>query len=203
MSDDLLTIKEIARQLDLPESNIRYYRDKFEEFIPFVGEGRKRRYKSEALEVFRFIVSELRENKSTDEIGKELLARFSRSMQLDSSEEKEGQLYPVFARESETQEFTRVLNQQALALESLAHTLHAQNQREDKLHAVYQDHETMKKALILLWKIHKKNLKEEKSLNLAKRLKNLEIQVNCLQTEVNALRKEQEEYKAKQNREKT
>ena len=59
MSDELLTIKEIARQLDLPESNIRYYRDRFEDFLPYVGEGRKRRYKPEALDVFRFIVSEL------------------------------------------------------------------------------------------------------------------------------------------------
>lgn len=197
MNDGLLTIKEIARQLDLPESNIRYYRDRFEEFLPYVGEGRKRRYKPEALDVFRFIVSELRENKSTAEIGKELSLRFSRTMQLASPEGKEKQFYPALEQELESNEFTRVLSQQAMALESLAQTLKAQNQQEDNLHLLYQDQETMKKALILLWKIHKKNMEDKKNKSNSPKLEQLEAKVERLQAEIKELRKEQRELQSK------
>jgi DNA-binding transcriptional MerR regulator len=201
MSDDLLTIKEIARQLDLPESNIRYYRDKFEEFLPYVGEGRRRRYKPEALNVFRFIVSELRENKSTEEISRELSARFSRTMQLASPEEKKKHFYPALEQELESHEFTQILSQQAQALESLSQTLKEQNKREDNLHLLYQDQETMKRALILLWKINKKHLGEKDNTTAEKKLKNLETKVNKLQMELEELRKEHRELQNKYNQE--
>jgi DNA-binding transcriptional MerR regulator len=57
---ELLTMAEIARRLDLPESTVRYYRDRFSEFIPSVGDGRTRRYKPEALEVLRLIADAMR-----------------------------------------------------------------------------------------------------------------------------------------------
>ncbi len=47
MNQEFLTIKEIARRLDLPESNIRYYRDRFDRLLPSAGQGRKKRYKPE------------------------------------------------------------------------------------------------------------------------------------------------------------
>jgi DNA-binding transcriptional MerR regulator len=49
--DTLYTLREIARHLDLPESTVRYYRDAFAGHIPTVGQGRRRRYPREALEV--------------------------------------------------------------------------------------------------------------------------------------------------------
>ncbi len=59
----LSTIQEIAKQLQVPESNIRYYRDRFEEYIPSVGDGRLKRYKKEAVDVFRHIVQGYRDEK--------------------------------------------------------------------------------------------------------------------------------------------
>ncbi|MBP2799567.1 helix-turn-helix domain-containing protein, partial [Escherichia coli] len=53
MASKLLTIAEIAKQLEIPESTVRFYRDRFEPFIPFVGEGRKKRYLPDAAEVLR------------------------------------------------------------------------------------------------------------------------------------------------------
>ena len=48
MSDtQLYTIREIAQELDLPESTVRYYRDAFPEHIATVGTGRRRRYPGE------------------------------------------------------------------------------------------------------------------------------------------------------------
>lgn len=58
----LITIKDIAQRLGLPESSLRKYRDAFAQFIPSVGSGRDRRYREEAVPVFRAI-RELREER--------------------------------------------------------------------------------------------------------------------------------------------
>jgi len=52
----------IAKQLNLAESTARFYRDRFENFIPSVGEGRKKRYKPETVEVLRFIAEGFNRN---------------------------------------------------------------------------------------------------------------------------------------------
>ena len=56
MSDEpLFTLRELADQLALPESTVRYYRDAFLDHIPSVGTGRRRRYPPAALAVLRSI----------------------------------------------------------------------------------------------------------------------------------------------------
>lgn len=55
MEEELFTLKDIALQLDLPESTLRKYRDAFPEFIPTVGSGRDRRYTADAADVFSAI----------------------------------------------------------------------------------------------------------------------------------------------------
>jgi len=56
MSDTpLLTLRQIADELGLPESTVRYYRDAFLDRVPFVGTGRRRRYPPEAVAVLRSI----------------------------------------------------------------------------------------------------------------------------------------------------
>jgi DNA-binding transcriptional MerR regulator len=51
----LMTLKEIAHQLGVPESSLRKYREIFEAFIPSVGSGRSRRYREDAIEILREI----------------------------------------------------------------------------------------------------------------------------------------------------
>lgn len=53
----LLTIRQLADALALPESTVRYYRDAFAEAIPAVGQGRRRRYPPEALDILRTIAA--------------------------------------------------------------------------------------------------------------------------------------------------
>jgi DNA-binding transcriptional MerR regulator len=54
MPDDaLLTLRQLAQELGLPESTARYYRDAFLDHVPSVGTGRRRRYPREALAVLR------------------------------------------------------------------------------------------------------------------------------------------------------
>ncbi len=60
----LLTIAELARILDLPESTTRYYCNRFADHLPSVGEGRRRRFKPEALEVLRTIAGTMRRDKN-------------------------------------------------------------------------------------------------------------------------------------------
>ena len=77
---ELLTIAQIAKQLDLPESTVRYYRDRFSEYIPTTGEGRGRRYRGEAVEVFRVIADKLRAGMPADILEVELRSRFAREV---------------------------------------------------------------------------------------------------------------------------
>ena len=51
---------------------MRYYRDRFSEYIPTAGEGRSRRYKGEAVEVFGFIADKLRAGMPADILEVEL-----------------------------------------------------------------------------------------------------------------------------------
>jgi len=55
--EPLLTLRELAAQLELPESTVRYYRDAFLDFIPSVGTGRRRRYPPQAVQVLRRIAA--------------------------------------------------------------------------------------------------------------------------------------------------
>lgn len=56
-----MTLKEIAKQLDVPESSLRKYRETFSAFVPSVGTGRSRRYRADAIEVLKDI-RDLRED---------------------------------------------------------------------------------------------------------------------------------------------
>ncbi len=77
---ELLTGAEIAKRLDLPESTVRYYRDRFAEYVPTTGEGRNRRYRAEALEVFAVIAESIRSGTPADIVEEELRDRFRREI---------------------------------------------------------------------------------------------------------------------------
>lgn len=82
MPGKLLTIAEVAKQLDIPESTARYYRDKFENYIPYVGKGRQRRYKPETVEVLRVIAEGFSRNLTAMEIEEALNRMFAVSMEV-------------------------------------------------------------------------------------------------------------------------
>jgi DNA-binding transcriptional MerR regulator len=69
MSEQILYgLCELARELNLPESTTRYYRDVFAPYVPSVGMGRKRRYPVDALTTLRFIANAFAAGKTRDEI---------------------------------------------------------------------------------------------------------------------------------------
>ncbi len=51
----VLSVAEIARRLDVPESTVHYWKNRFSQHLPSVGVGRQKRFKPEAVEVFATI----------------------------------------------------------------------------------------------------------------------------------------------------
>jgi DNA-binding transcriptional MerR regulator len=70
--EPLLTLRELAARLELPESTVRYYRDAFLDYVPSVGTGRRRRYPPQAADVLRRIASGYAAGRSHREIAADL-----------------------------------------------------------------------------------------------------------------------------------
>lgn len=70
--DRLLTLSQVAERLRLPETTVRYYRDRFAAYLPVVGEGRSRRYPPQTVERLRWIVEQLRAGLSVHEVERQL-----------------------------------------------------------------------------------------------------------------------------------
>lgn len=78
-----MTIAEVAKELNIPESTARYYRDSFIDYIPSVGEGRKKRYRSETVEVLRFIAEGFKHKLTAIEIENGLSQMFPRNFDIE------------------------------------------------------------------------------------------------------------------------
>lgn len=72
----LLSVAEIARQLDVPESTLHYWKNRFAQYLPSFGRGRLKRFRPEAVEAFGLIASLLKSGHSSEEVMAELAGRF-------------------------------------------------------------------------------------------------------------------------------
>ncbi len=68
----LYTIRDVARELGLPESTVRYYRNAFSAYLPSVGTGRRRRYPPEAIPLLRLVAEGYAQNRPRAEIEQAL-----------------------------------------------------------------------------------------------------------------------------------
>ncbi|RQD65596.1 MAG: MerR family transcriptional regulator [Desulfonatronovibrio sp. MSAO_Bac4] len=201
MSQELLTIKEIARRLGLPESNIRYYRDKYEKYLPSVGSGRKKRFKPQAVDVFKTVVQGLEEGLSSREIESRLAARFSQNP-ADIYQDKEinGNSYPEIYPESKMEVWQEVMFRQANTMEKMADALKLERGVRQEIIDIRQGHARIKKALHIIWQKHKKDQtkvsgpKEESLTEIKTEIKDLrskqEDLENRFQTEISGLKEE-------------
>ena len=160
MSEDFLTIISIAKELSLPESTVRFYRDKFLEFIPFEGEGRKRRYRPEALEVLRFIATSLRSGKTSKKTAEELLSNFPQY--LKSTDENIKIKMPMVLPESQ-------VNQLAQYKQKLA-------SHEQKIHILVELVKSLSREVISLRKENNSNKNDQKHKELFNRVERLEAE---------------------------
>lgn len=81
---ELMTITAISQQLGIPESTIRYYAKNHSEYLPAKGEGRKKRYSAECMDVLRFIAEAYKRNLTATEINDELIGQYPRIIESDN-----------------------------------------------------------------------------------------------------------------------
>ena len=73
MAQQFISLREVGRLLGIPPSTVVYYKDRFASYIPSQGgEGRRKRYPSEVLDIFRRIREMFENNWSAEQIEQEL-----------------------------------------------------------------------------------------------------------------------------------
>lgn len=121
--DGLLSIADISRHFSLPESTTRYYCKRFALYIPSVGEGRRKRYRHETLEVISTILEQMQKSRTASAVEEALQARFpSNAVALSETPLVEaappdaaGQFLPVAA--------LHFMERQTQAMESIAQAM--------------------------------------------------------------------------------
>ena len=84
-SRDLLTIAELAKRFDLPESTARFYCKRFLDYLPHAGAGKRRRYRPEVLEIFPVLLKAMEELKNASAVEEYLAARFPRNAEFSAA----------------------------------------------------------------------------------------------------------------------
>lgn len=87
--EKLYTVGEIAKELSIPESTASYYIRTFIEYMPVVGEGRRKRYKPEVLEIVALIRQAFNNHLAQEQVSELLAQRYSLSVEP----EKDVQIY--------------------------------------------------------------------------------------------------------------
>ncbi len=85
---ELLTIKDIAATLGAPESTILHWRNQYDEFLPSVGEGKRKRYRKTAIEVLRSVQDRLNRNETATEIREALSREYPRNIDTVAEENR-------------------------------------------------------------------------------------------------------------------
>ena len=85
MSPDerLLSVAEIARRLGVPESTVHYWKNRFAQHLPSTGSGRQKRFRVEAVDVFRVIAEMFSLGHSAQDVMETLSKRFPLTASVD------------------------------------------------------------------------------------------------------------------------
>lgn len=72
----LLAVAEIARALDVPESTVHYWKNRFAQYLPSIGEGRQKRFRTEAVEIFGAIAGMLKLGHTAQDVMERLARQY-------------------------------------------------------------------------------------------------------------------------------
>ena len=72
----LYSIAAIAKILDVPESTLHYWKNRFDDVLPSFGTGRGKRYRAEAVEIFRDIGAMLAQGLAAGDVRAQLSRRY-------------------------------------------------------------------------------------------------------------------------------
>jgi DNA-binding transcriptional MerR regulator len=120
--EGLLSIADISRHFSLPESTARYYCKRFAQYIPSVGDGRRRRYRRETLDVIEAILEQMQKSRTAIAVEDALEARFPRNalaVHEASSLQDQGQTVSAHFPAAALQ----MLERQTVALEGISHLM--------------------------------------------------------------------------------
>lgn len=161
---DLLTISEIAKRLKQPESTVRYWRNKFDDFIPSVGSGRKKRYRPEAIRVFTLIADLSAEELPSEDIAERLSADFPRSIDNSNDNSSNTATMTLYTPTSALQ---RLIEGQDLLIRAQAEQTARQTEMDDmkrEIQELRQRIEDMNRAALPWYKrIRRKTNQSEKN----------------------------------------
>lgn len=96
----LLSVAEIARRLGVPESTVHYWKNRFAQHLPSQGSGRQKRFRPEAVDVFRVIAEMFSLGHSTQDVMETLGKRFPLTAALDGDPNAAGTDAPFLHRDS-------------------------------------------------------------------------------------------------------
>jgi len=155
---ELLSIKDISQELGIPQSTLRYYRDLFLDYLPAMGEGKKKRFYPEAVEVFQVIAKCMHQNKNADDITNELNNRFTRFIDIEtepqqssatySQTKKSGQLQSLSSiNQVETSTIMAVIESQNQAMQQIAATISMINGQQEELYSLKQEVSNLEERL--------------------------------------------------------
>lgn len=147
---ELLSIKDISQELGIPQSTLRYYRDLFMDYLPATGEGKKKRFYPEAIEVFQVIAKSMHMNKNADDINHDLSRRFTRFIEVNSESQESDATYSQQEEINQEQALSTVnqfdgpaimtvIAAQNQALQQIAATINIVNEHQEELHSLKQE----------------------------------------------------------------
>ena len=120
-TDNLLSIADISRHFSLPESTTRYYLKRFAAYIPSVGEGRRRRFRQETLDIITAILDEMKQSRTAQAVEEALAVRFPRNAVAVAPSQECGQAAgPAMVQGMAPQVLINILERQTQALELIA-----------------------------------------------------------------------------------
>lgn len=79
----LLSIAEISRLLEVPESTLHYWKNRFAQYLPSTGRNRQKRFRPEAVEVFRLISGMLKQGHTAEDVMAELSRLYPVNVAID------------------------------------------------------------------------------------------------------------------------
>lgn len=130
VAESLLSIADISRHFSLPESTTRYYCKRFAHFIPSVGEGRRRRYRRETLDVIAAVLEQMQKSRTAAAVEDALNARFPRNAVAVADAAPPTAVAQIPAgNEFLPSAALQILERQTNAIEGIAHLLHLVVQR--------------------------------------------------------------------------
>ena len=90
----LLSVAEIARKLGVPESTVHYWKNRFAQHLPSAGVGRQKRFRPQAVEVFRVIAEMFSTGHSAQDVIEALGKSFPLTASVDQTATEPGRGAP-------------------------------------------------------------------------------------------------------------